>query len=118
MPNWVDAAQLDRPKLDGAHHHLGIVGVVPSRKRLDLALDVLADLRAEDERYMLYVKSTLPWDHWWIWKQASERAHYEAAARRIQRDPLLRGGVVLDQAGPDVPGLAAPGRFRAVHKRR
>ncbi len=102
VPNWVDAAQLDRPKLEGAHHHLGIVGVVPARKRLDLALDVLAELRATDERYMLYVKSTMPWDHWWIWKQASERAHYAAAARRIQRDPLLRGGVVFDRAGPDV----------------
>ncbi len=103
VPNCVDLGQLDRPKLEGARHHLGIVGVVPSRKRLDLALDVLAELRRDDERYMLYVKSTMPWDHWWIWKRATERAHYVAAARRIQRDPLLRGRVVLDPAGPDVP---------------
>ncbi|MGE5292330.1 MAG: hypothetical protein ACM3ML_35115 [Micromonosporaceae bacterium] len=103
VPNWLDTSQLDRPKLEGARHHLGIIGVVPSRKRLDLALDVLAELRRDDERFMLFVKSTMPWDHWWIWKKADERAHYEQAAHRIQRDPLLRGGVVFDPAGPDVP---------------
>ena len=103
VPNWLDLSQLDRPKLEGARHHLGIIGVVPARKRLDLALDVLAELRRDDERYMLYVKSTMPWEHWWIWKLAAERAHYEAAAHRIQRDPLLSGGVVFDQPGPDVP---------------
>jgi glycosyltransferase involved in cell wall biosynthesis len=103
VPNWIDTNQLDRPKLEGARHHLGLIGAVPSRKRLDLALDVLAGLRRDDERYMLFVKSTMPWDHWWIWKQAEERAYYEKTLHRLQRDPSLRGAVVFDQAGPDVP---------------
>ena len=103
LPNTVQVGQLDRPKLDGARFNLGMVGIVPSRKRVDLALDVLAELRRDDERYMLYVKSGMPWDHWWIWQKPEERGHYAAALHRIQRSPLLRGAVVFDEAGPDVP---------------
>ncbi|MBV9795788.1 MAG: glycosyltransferase [Actinobacteria bacterium] len=103
VPNTVQVNQLDRPKLDGARFALGMVGIVPSRKRIDLALDVLEELRRDDERYMLYVKSGMPWDHWWIWQKPEERGHYAAALHRIQRSPLLRGAVVFDQAGRDVP---------------
>jgi len=103
VPNALDVAQLDRPKLDGARFHLGMVGMVPSRKRLDLALDVLEELRREDDRYLLFVKSGMPWEHWWVWQNPAEREHYADALRRVQRSPLLRGAVVFDDAGPDVP---------------
>jgi glycosyltransferase involved in cell wall biosynthesis len=102
VPNYVDVAQLDRPKLDGARFHLGLVGIVPSRKRLDLALDVLEELRGEDDRYLLFIKSGMPWEHWWVWQNPAEREHYAAALRRVQRSRLLRGAVVFDDAGPDV----------------
>ena len=102
VPNFVDVSQLDRPKLDGAAFHLGLVGIVPSRKRLDLALDVLEDLRRDDDRYLLYVKSRMPWEHWWVWQLPAEREHYSAVLRRVQRSPLLRDAVVFDDAGPDV----------------
>ena len=102
VPNALDVAQLDRPKLDGARFHLGLVGIVPSRKRLDLALDVLEELRREDDRYLLFVKSGMPWEHWWVWQNPAEREHYAGALRRVQRSPLLRGAVVFDDAGPDV----------------
>ena len=102
VPNLIDVAQLDRPKLDGARFHLGLVGIVPSRKRLDLALDVLEELRREDDRYLLFVKSGMPWEHWWVWQNPAEREHYASALRRVQRAPLLRGAVVFDDAGPDV----------------
>ena len=103
VPNAIDVAQLDRPKLDGARFHLGLVGIVPSRKRMDLALDVLEELRREDDRYLLFIKSGMPWELWWVWQNPAEREHYAAALRRVQRSPLLRGAVVFDDAGPDVP---------------
>jgi glycosyltransferase involved in cell wall biosynthesis len=102
IPNALDVAQLDRPKLDGARFHLGMIGIVPSRKRLDLALDVLEELRREDDRYLLFIKSGMPWEHWWVWQNPAEREHYAAALRRVQRSPLLHGAVVFDDAGPDV----------------
>ena len=103
VPNPLDLSQLDRAKLDGAQHNLGLIGIVPSRKRLDLALDVLEELRRDDDRYLLFVKSGMPWQHWWVWQNPAERDHYNAALRRVQRSPLLQGAVVFDDAGPDVP---------------
>ncbi len=102
IPNWVDDAQLDRAKLPGAEHHLGMIGIAPSRKRLDLALDVLEELRRDDPRFTLFVKSKLPWEYWWIWQKEEERAHYEKVFRRIRRSHLLSGGVVFDSYGRDV----------------
>ncbi|POM25763.1 Glycosyl transferases group 1 [Actinomadura rubteroloni] len=102
VPNWVDVAQLDRPKLPGARFHLGFIGAAPSRKRLDLAVDVVEELRRRDPRFTLFVKSKLPWEYWWIWKRPEERAHYEALFRRIAASPSLAEGVVFDGYGGDV----------------
>ncbi len=102
LPNWVDVEQFDRAKLTGAEHHLGMIGIAPSRKRFDLALDALTELRRDDPRYMLFVKSKLPWDYWWVWEKREEREHFEKAFRRVRRDPLLAEGVVFDGYGGDV----------------
>ncbi|RPE38439.1 glycosyltransferase involved in cell wall biosynthesis [Streptomyces sp. Ag109_O5-1] len=102
--NWVDVDQFDRPKAPGARHRLGMIGIAPSRKRLDLGLDVLEALRAHDRRWHLSVKSKPPWEYWWIWNKPEERAHYEEVLRRMQTSPLLEGAVVFDRFGPDVPG--------------
>ncbi|MEU3979029.1 glycosyltransferase [Streptomyces sp. NPDC026672] len=102
VPNWVDTDQLDRPKAPGARFRLGMIGIAPSRKRLDLGLDVLEDLRARDRRWQLSVKSRPPWEYWWIWNKPEERAHYDAVLRRMQTSPLLEGAVVFDEFGADV----------------
>ncbi|MFE6281996.1 glycosyltransferase [Streptomyces sp. NPDC057877] len=102
VPNWVDTDQLDRPKAPGARFRLGMIGIAPSRKRLDLGLDVLETLRAHDRRWHLSVKSKPPWEYWWIWNKPEERAHYDAVLRRLQTSPLLAGAVVFDDFGADV----------------
>lgn len=101
VPNSVDVAAFDRPKLPGAEFHLGFIGMAPMRKRLDLALDVLELLRHRDARYRLSVKTKMPWDYWWIWQRAEERQHAEEVLRRVQ-SPHLRHAVVFDGFGPDV----------------
>jgi len=103
VPNPLNTRQLDRAKLDGARFNLALIGIVPMRKRLDLALDVLEELRRGDDRFQLYVKSAMPWEHWWVWQNPEERDHYTAALRRVQRSPLLQDAVTFDDAGPDVP---------------
>ncbi|MGH2513782.1 MAG: glycosyltransferase family 1 protein, partial [Candidatus Limnocylindrales bacterium] len=103
IPNLVDDFDFDRPKLEGAQFHLGFIGVAPARKRMDLALDVLARLRRDDPRYMLFAKSKMPWNYDWIWQLDEERAHFDNVLRRIQTEPELRGAVTFDSFGPDVP---------------
>ncbi|RJL30562.1 glycosyltransferase family 1 protein [Bailinhaonella thermotolerans] len=102
VPNWVDVDQLDRPKLPGSQYRLGMIGIAPMRKRLDLALDVLAALRRRDPRYTLAVKSKLPWEYPWIWQRPEEREGFTACFERLRRDPLLDQAVVFDPFGPDV----------------
>jgi len=102
VPNWVDSEQLDRPKLEGAQFHLGMIGIAPMRKRMDLGLDVLEAVRRHDDRFMLFAKTKMPWDYWWIWRHADEQAHYDEIFRRIQTSEHLRGAVIFDDFGSDV----------------
>jgi glycosyltransferase involved in cell wall biosynthesis len=103
VPNALDVPQFDRPKLDGARFNLGMTSMVDMRKRVDLALDVLEELRRDDDRYQLFIKSGMPWELWWVWQHQEQRKHYFDAFRRVQRSPLLRDAVVFDDGGPDVP---------------
>jgi glycosyltransferase involved in cell wall biosynthesis len=102
IPNWVDDEQLDRVKLPGARFHLGMIGVGESRKRLDIALDVLERVRERDDRFMLFAKTKMPWEYDWIWRRPGEPEQTRAVLDRVQNVPRLRGAVVFDRFGPDV----------------
>ncbi|HYJ74299.1 MAG TPA: glycosyltransferase [Kineosporiaceae bacterium] len=102
IPNYVDSAVLDRPKLAGAPFTLGMMGVTPRRKRLDLALDLTERLQAADPRFSLHVKSQFAWDLPWAWRDPEERAAAEQVLRRVRGVPALADGVVFDAYGPDV----------------
>jgi glycosyltransferase involved in cell wall biosynthesis len=102
IPNWVDVAQFDRPKLAGAEFTLGMIGISPHRKRPDLGVDVLARLRRRDRRFRLAIKSKMPWDYWWIWRKPEERLETERLFHRLHTDPLVEGAVTFDGFGGDV----------------
>jgi len=102
IPNYVDCDLFDRPKLVSARYHLGFIGVVPMRKRLDLALDIVERLRRRDARYRLFVKTKMFWEYPWNWNKPEERAHAADLMRRIQSSALLGEGVVFDDFGADV----------------
>jgi glycosyltransferase involved in cell wall biosynthesis len=102
VPNYVDVSHFDRSKLVGARRTLGFIGVVPSRKRLDLALDIVERLRQEDPDWVLFVKGKLWWDYPWNWRNESERMHASEVLHRIQSSSALANGVVFDSHGADV----------------
>lgn len=102
--NTVDVQGLDRPKLPDARFNLGLVGIVPEHKRLDLALDLMAKLRSVDDRYHLYIKGRRPEAYPWMAARTHEMAYYEAQYSRIENDPLLKGGVTFDEHGDDMNG--------------
>ena len=86
----------------GARFHIGMVGIGETRKRFDLALDVLEEVRRHDPRFRLFAKTKMPWDYAWIWRRPGEPETTDAYLRRIQVSERLRGAVVFDQFGPDV----------------
>lgn len=83
---------------------LGLVGIVPARKGLHRALDLVARLRAQDPRFSLRIKGHLPSEHSWMAERTSEATYYRAQFDRISRDPLLQDAVHFDAFGPDMDG--------------
>ncbi|MEV6970305.1 hypothetical protein AB0M47_34880 [Hamadaea sp. NPDC051192] len=104
LPNYLDVDWFDRPKLPDARFGLGFVGIDFLNKRLDLALDLLAQVRRKDPRFTLQVRSTMPWDNVYAWPRDEERAFVGWCLERISRDPLLRGAVHFDSPGRDMAG--------------
>lgn len=102
IPNCVDTANLLREKLPGNAFNLGIVGISPQQKRLDLALDVLEGLRRVDPRYQLFIKGKLPHEYDWLKTRESELAYYELQLRRIEKSAFLRDAVHFDGWGNDM----------------
>jgi glycosyltransferase involved in cell wall biosynthesis len=102
IPNYIDLDSLSRPKLPDARFAIGLVGVEWSRKRFDLALDLVSALRRQEPRFTLFVRSVMPWHNKFAWANPKERAYATACFNRIQQDPYLRGGVVFEPAGRDM----------------
>lgn len=102
IPNFLDVDWLDRPKLPEARFGLGFVGMEFENKRFDLALDILAEVRRQDPRFTLFVRSVMPWDNVYAWARPGEREFVGWCMARIEQDPLLRGGVVFESPGRDM----------------
>ena len=122
IPNFVNTEAFARPKLDGARHTLAIVGIAPRRKRLDLALDLLADLRSRDPAFRLIIKGHRPSDLPWLLTDPEERAYYGEQLGRIDRDPLLKEGVSFEEFHPKLGSfyqrvgfVLSPSDFESFH---
>ena len=111
IPNLVELGRFRSQKLPEATFNVGMIGFVDSRKRLDLALDVIERLRAADPRFRLILKGKPPWEFPWVWQREEERRYYERVYQRMARSPLLREAVTFDPFGPDVPGFLEKVRF-------
>ena len=102
--NGVDVEALQSvPRKPTNGKALGFVGIVPQRKRFDLALDILRELRKDDPGYILRIKGKRPEDFHWMANRTEELAWYETQYRRLEEDPLLVGAVIFDAHGNDMP---------------
>src|SRR5690606_16533341 len=81
---------------------IGAVGIPFANKRFDLMLDLMAEVRREDPRFTLFVRSVMPWGNPHAWARPEERYFTAQYLERIERDPLLRGGVFFDAPGRDM----------------
>jgi len=100
--NTVDTQTFDLPKKTGAEFNLGLLGLVPQRKRLDRALDILEMLHPKDRRYKLFIKGKRPEEYEWMKDREREMVYYDAQYRRI-KDAPWRDNVIFDPHGNDIP---------------
>jgi glycosyltransferase involved in cell wall biosynthesis len=102
IPNFLEVDWFDRPKLPGAQFTLGFVGLEFIRKRFDLALDLLSEVRRSDPRFTMVVRGVMPWDNKYAWQNPEEREYVGWCFERIERDPLLRNAVTFHSPGRDM----------------
>ena len=101
IPNCVDAPVFDREKIDGSRFNLGLLGANRKVKGLDLALDILKEVRRHDPRFCLFAKGAcLSMD---ILDFYIQRNHFRKCFFRVCTDKLLQNAVVFNDSGRDVP---------------
>lgn len=92
---------LDLPKSIDSRFVLGFVGIVPARKRLDLAVALLKKLREKDKHFILRVKGAMPSDYSWMAQRKTEMDWYNRVFDEISS---LResGNIVFDPHDPNM----------------
>lgn len=101
--NPIDSAELlNLKKSDESRYTLGLVGLVPSLKRFDLAISILAELVKRNPAYRLRIKGSRPEQYSWMSSRTEEMAWYESIYRRIE-DLGLAEHVIFDPHGNDMP---------------
>lgn len=101
--NSIEFGAFTRPKREDAPYHLGMLGFTPLLKRPDLAVDILENLLAHDDRYMLHLRGRAPWRFSWLWnKNLAEVDAYRQMYRRIGASSQLREHVVFESQGANV----------------
>lgn len=96
IPNAIDWARFRREKFRDSLFQLGLVGITPKRKRLDLALDILEKCRAVDRRFTLRIKGKRPDEYLWLRDNPDELAFFTEQMRRIDTNPVLHNAVQFD----------------------
>lgn len=102
IPNYVDVESFANKKLENARFNIGLVGIIPERKRLDIALNVLKSLRIDDKRFQLHIKGKRPEDYPWMADRPDEMKFYEEQFSRIASDPDLVDAVHFDGYGDNM----------------
>jgi glycosyltransferase involved in cell wall biosynthesis/spore maturation protein CgeB len=103
VPNFVDVDALALPKLPEAQFTLGMVGIVPQMKRLDLAVDLLKRVQDVDSRFMLRIKGKQPHEYHWMRDRPEELAYYERVYSEIESLNERRPrSIIFDDYGDDM----------------
>ncbi|MGW9552013.1 glycosyltransferase family 4 protein [Citricoccus zhacaiensis] len=102
VPNAVEVPAEAPSRDPDTRFRLGLVGMVPSRKGLHTALDLLATLRREDPRFTLSLRGRTPDDVPWLLVRPAERDYFQSQLQRIPSDPLLQDAVEFSPHGPDM----------------
>lgn len=94
--NYVDCESLKSYKIENSKYNIGILGICPKSKRLDLAIDIFEKLWEKDKKYKLYIKGNHPSEYGWLMDRKEERLYYNNLFDRIDKSPW-KENVVFDE---------------------
>ncbi|QFG28865.1 glycosyltransferase [Pseudomonas umsongensis] len=86
--NYVRTEQYRRSWHEDRRFTLGIIGILPSRKGLKIALEILTKLRKHDVRFNLKIFGKRPEELSWIAKDSSEMNYFTECSRLISENNL------------------------------
>lgn len=81
--NMIDFKKLQHDKIEGYNYNLGMVGIIPKAKRLDIAINIFENLYEKDKHYKLYIKGKLPSEVSSIINDEDEINYYNDLFERI-----------------------------------
>ena len=124
IPNFVDVDRLAMEKLPTANKTIGIVGIVPQRKRLDRALNLMKLISEKDASWKLVIKGKDPRKIEFMKapNRAKEMQYYEEQFKRIDSDPVLQKSVSWDGYSTSIASwyrkigyVLSPSDFESFH---
>lgn len=101
IPNFIDLDKYNLKKMGGCEFNLGMIGMAPQSKRLDLAVDTFELLYKKDKRYTLHIKGKQPYEYDWLWARTKEREYYTKVYERINQSEI-RNNIIFDPPGANV----------------
>ncbi len=103
---------------------LGMVGIIPQRKRFDRALDLLESLNEKNSIHELFIKGPRPEDLDFMHgaSRVQELDYYKKQYKRIEESPHLKDKVIFEGWGHDVAiwyknidYILSPSDFESFH---
>lgn len=91
IPNALDCQRFNLSKLQNIEYNIGIVGIIPKRKRLDLAVNLIEKLntsieKTNNRKYKLYILGKKPYEYEWLMKREDEKKYYDDIFLRIKNN--------------------------------
>lgn len=82
--NHLDLTTLSDNKNPERKYNIGMLGYIPIRKRMDLALDIFEELYEQDNNYKLHFKGKSPFEVDWVKNNEDEMKYFAEQFLRIE----------------------------------
>lgn len=104
IPNFVEEIPFEKKDITN-EIKLGMVGIVPQTKRLDLAIDLIEELLAKGKNASLHIKGHRPENLEFMLApgRVKELDYYNSQYARIEANPILKENIHFYDWGNDVP---------------
>lgn len=88
IPNYIDIDGYEHEWSDNRSFNLAMIGILPSKKGFQSALEILKKLKESDPRFNISIYSKKPKDLPWLMRNKEEMAYFDACDAYIEKNNL------------------------------